>query len=62
MKYEIIKKKHEDGEAFFIQDDFSILNGPYSSVEEAERDVPPSGDLQYPLNLSAGWQHGGINE
>ena len=61
MKYEIIKKKHEDGEAFFIQDDFSILNGPYSSVEEAERDVPPSGDLQYPLNLNS-WLHGGINE
>ncbi len=60
--YEIIKKKHEDGEAFFIKDFFSILNGPYKTLEEAEADVPQSGDLQYPLNFSSGWDHGGINE
>lgn len=60
MKYEIIKKQHGEEEAYFIKDDFSILNGPYSSVNEAELDVPPTDDLQYPLNIS--WDHGGINE
>ena len=57
MNYEILRKewklKWYKGEVeeirYFIKDDFSILNGPYDSVEEAEKDLPRRVQLQYPL-------------
>ena len=59
MNYEIIRKewklKWSKGEVeeirYFIKDDFSILNGPYDSVEEAEKDLPRRVQLQNPLSL-----------
>ena len=46
-EYEIVERSS----GFWIVDDFGVVNGPYDTVEEACMDVPPSGDLQYPLPL-----------
>jgi hypothetical protein len=46
-EYEIIERS--DG--YWVVDNFGVLNGPYDSVEEAERDVPQGQLLQYPLLL-----------
>jgi|TARA_R110000824_G_scaffold103553_1_gene246012 hypothetical protein len=46
-EYEIVERPS----GFWIVDDFGVLNGPYSTVEEASADVPASADLQYPLLL-----------
>ena len=57
--YEIIFKKYNgDKSGYFIKDDFSILNGPYDTVEEAEKDVP-KGQLQYPLPMGCDYGIGG---
>ncbi len=53
MKYkldEIIEKEYNGETRFFIKDNFSVLNGPYDTMEEAEKDVP-KGQLQFPLPL-----------
>ena len=43
--YEIVERSS----GYWIVDDFGVLNGPYDTVEEAEADVPKSGQLQYPI-------------
>jgi hypothetical protein len=43
--YEIVERSS----GYWIVDDFGVLNGPYDTVEDAQMDVPPSGDLQFPL-------------
>ena len=47
MNYEIEWRK----DAYWIVDELGVLNGPYSSVEEARKDVPKSGQLQFPLEM-----------
>lgn len=45
-QYEIVKRPN----GYYIKDGgFGYLNGPYDTVEEASKDVPRSGQLQYPL-------------
>ena len=45
-EYEIIERSS----GYWIVDGKGYVNGPYSTVEEASKDVP-SGQLQYPLPL-----------
>ena len=45
-EYEIVERSS----GYWITDDFGVVNGPYDTVEEAEKDVP-SGQLQYPLEF-----------
>jgi hypothetical protein len=45
-EYEIVERSS----GYWITDGLGVLNGPYDSVEEANRDVP-QGQLQYPLLL-----------
>ena len=45
-EYEIVERPS----GYWITDNFGVLNGPYSTVEEASQDVP-QGQLQYPLPL-----------
>ena len=52
VQYEIIQKFHKKENKYWIKDNFTILNGPYDTVEQAEADVPPLYDLQYPLDFS----------
>ena len=62
-EYEIVERSS----GYWIVDDFGVVNGPYDTVEEAEKDVP-KGDLQYPLPLIPKkitfmpWTRGGLNE
>ena len=53
--FEIIEQLHKGETKYFIKDAFSILNGPYETVEEAQMDVPQRIDLQYPLDLKGGF-------
>tara|TARA_Y100000593_G_scaffold42881_1_gene82079 strand:+ start:947 stop:1099 length:153 start_codon:yes stop_codon:yes gene_type:complete len=45
-EYEIVERSS----GFWIVDDWGVVNGPYDTVEEADKDVP-QGQLQYPLEL-----------
>jgi urocanate hydratase len=49
-KFEIQPRYMASGKSYWIYlHGVGIINGPYDTVEEAALDVPPSGDLQYPL-------------